>query len=233
MSKYQEVMDHIKVDDEMKKRILQNVEKKLEEAPKEVDTPKAKVVPFKRYAAIAATFAVLLLGSYAVSQVTGGITNTSSSTSVYEPAMDAASEAPAMMEEAASNSEAPAMEAAEPAVEAPAMEEAAEAPAMEEAAEAPAMEEAVEAPAMEEAAETAAEPAYNSKNEAPVIADNSAQVNAPEQAEALEPAAAPVADKAKEPLESSKAPVGAVVVTVLIAAFVLAAIIIFVRKRKR
>ena len=215
MSKYQEVMDHIKVDDEMKKRILQNVEKKLEEAPTEVVAPKAKVVPFKRYAAIAATFAVLLLGSYAVSQVTGGITNTSSSTSLYEPAMDAASEAPAMMEEAASDSEAPAMEAAEPAVEAPAMEEAAE------------------APAMEAAAETAAEPAYNSKNEAPVIADNSAQVNAPKQAEALEPAAAPVADIAKEPLESSKAPVGAVVVTVLIAAFVLAAIIIFVRKRKR
>ena len=95
MSKYQEVMDHIKVDDEMKKRILQNVEKQLEEAPKEVDIPKSKVVPFRRYAAIAATFAVLLLGSYAVSQVTGGITNTSSSTSLYEPAMDAASEAPA------------------------------------------------------------------------------------------------------------------------------------------
>jgi hypothetical protein len=199
-------MDHIKVDDEMKKRILQNVEKQLEEAPKEVDTPKAKVVPFRRYAAIAATFAVLLLGSYAVSQVTGGITNTSSSTSLYEPAMDAASEAPAMMEEAASDSEAPAMEAAEPVVE---------------------------APAMEEAAETAAEPTYNSKDEASVKAEDSAQVNAPEQAEALEPAAAPVADIAKEPLESSKAPVGAVVVTVIIAAFALAAIIIFVRKRKR
>ncbi len=211
MRKYQEVMDHIKVDDEMKKRIRQNVEKQLEEAPKEVDTPKAKVVPFRRYAAIAATFAVLLLGSYAVSQVTGGITNTSSSTSLYEPAMDAASEAPAMMEEAASDSEAPVME------------EAAEAPATENAAS----ETAAEAPVMD------AEPTYNSKNEAPVIADNSAQVNAPEQAEALEPAAAPVADIAKEPLESSKAPVGAVVVTVLIAAFVLTAIIIFVRKRKR
>ena len=203
MSKYQEVMDHIKVDDEMKKRILQNIEKQLEEAPKEGDIPKAKVVPFRRYAAIAATFAVLLLGSYAVSQVTGGVTNTSSSTSLYEPAMDAASEAPAMMEEAASDSEAPVME------------------------------EAAEAPAMEEAAETAAEPTYSNKDEAPVKAEDSAQVNAPEQAEALEPAAAPVADIAKEPLESSKAPVGAVVVTVLIAAFVLAAIIIFVRKRKR
>ncbi len=201
-------MDHIKVDNEMKKRILQNVEKQLEEAPKEVDIPKSKVVPFRRYAAIAATFAVLLLGSYAVSQVTGGITNTSSSTSLYEPAMDAASEAPAM-------------------------EEAAEAPAMEEAAEAPAMEEAAEAPAMEAETETAAEPTYSNKNEAPVKAEDSAQVNAPEQAEALEPAAAPVADIAKEPLGSSKAPIGAVAVTVLIAAFVLTVIIIFVRKRKR
>ena len=209
MSKYQEVMDHIKVDDEMKKRILQNVEKQLEEAPKEVDTPKAKVVPFRRYAAIAATFAVLLFGSYAVSQVTGGITNTSSSTSLYEPAMDAASEAPAM-EEAAS--------------EAPAMEEAAEAPATENEAS----ETAAEAPVMD------AEPTYNSKNEAPVIADNSEQVNAPEQTEALEPAAAPVVSAEDElPILGSGRPIGSVVVTVLIAAFVLTAIIIFVRKRKR
>lgn len=202
MSKYQEVMDHIKVDDEMKKRILQNVEKQLEEAPKEVDIPKSKVVPFRRYAAIAATFAVLLLGSYAVSQVTGGITNTSSSTSLYEPAMDAASEAPAM-EEAAS-----------------------EAPVMEEAAEVPVME--------NEAAETEAEPTYSNKDEAPVKAEDSAQVNAPEQTEALEPAAAPVVSAEDElPILGSGRPIGAEVVTVLIAAFVLTAIIIFVIKRKR
>ena len=178
MSKYQEVMDHIKVDDEMKKRILQNVEKQLEEAPKEVDIPKSKVVPVRRYAALAATFAVLLLGSYAVSQVTGGITNTSSSTSLYEPAMDAASEAPAM--------------------------------------------------------EEAAEPTYSNKDEAPVKAEDSAQVNAPEQTEALEPAAAPVVSAEDElPIRGSGRPIGAVVVTVLIAAFVLTAIIIFVIKRKR
>ena len=202
MSKYQEVMDHIKVDDEMKKRILQNAEKQLEEAPQEIVTPKAKVVPFRRYAAIAATFAVLLRGSYAVSQVTGGITNTSSSTSLYEPAMDAASEAPAM-EEAAS-----------------------EAPAMEEAAEAPVME--------NEAAETAAEPTYSNKDETPVKAEDSAQVNAPEQTEALEPAAAPVVSAEDElPILGSDRPIGAVVVTVLIAAFVLTAIIMFVIKRKR
>ena len=204
MSKYQDVMDHIKVDDEMKKRILQNVEKQLEEAPKEVDITKSKVVPFRRYAAIAATFAVLLLGSYAVSQVTGGITNTSSSTSLYEPAMDAASEAPAMMEEAASDSEAPVME------------------------------EAAEAPAMEAETETAAEPTYSNKDEAPVKAEDSAQVNAPEQTEALEPAAAPVVSAEDElTILGSGRPIGAVVVTVLIAAFVLTAIIIFVRKRKR
>ena len=190
MSKYQEVMDHIKVDDEMKKRILQNVEKQLEEAPKEVDIPKSKVVPFRRYAAIAATFAVLLLGSYAVSQVTGGITNTSSSTSLYEPAMDAASEAPAM--------------------------------------------EAAEAPAMEAETETAAESTYSNKDEAPVKAEDSAQVNAPEQTEALEPAAAPVVSAEDElPILGSGRPIGAMVVTVLIAAFVLTAIIIFVIKRKR
>ena len=123
MSKYQEVMNHIEVDDEMKKRILQNVQNKLEEAPKD-EAPVARVVPFRKYVAIAATFAVLLLGSYAVMQATGGIGNMSGSTSVYE--------------EAASSSEAPAMEAeADYAAEAPVMEEeadyAAEAPAMEEA----------------------------------------------------------------------------------------------------
>ena len=205
MSKYQEVMDHIKVDDEMKKRILQNVEKKLEEAPQEVVAPKAKVVPFRRYAAIAATFAVLLLGSYAVSQVTGGITNTST----------APSEAPAMMEEAASDSEAPAMEEAASSYEAPVMEEA----AAETEAEAPVMD--------------AAEPSSATKSEEPIIADNSAQTSAPESQETLQPVAAPMAEADAITVLGDSAPVGAVVVTVLIAAFILAAIIMFVIKRKR
>ena len=204
MSKYQEVMDHIKVDDEMKKRILQNVEKQLEEAPQEVVAPKAKVVPFRRYAAIAATFVVLLLGSYAVSQVTGGITNTST----------APSEAPVMMEEAASDSEAPAMEEAASSYEAPVMEEAAET-----AAEAPVMD--------------AAEPSSATKSEEPIIADNSAQTSAPESQETFQPVAAPMAEADAITVLGDSAPVGAVAVTVLIAAFILAAIIIFVIKRKR
>ena len=103
MSKYQEVMNHIEVDDEMKKLILQNVQSKLEEAPAadttKADIPGPKVVHFRRYAAIAATFAVLLLGSYAVMQVTGGIGNMATSTSVYEEAASS-SEAPAMEETA-------------------------------------------------------------------------------------------------------------------------------------
>ena len=171
MSKYQEVMNHIEVDDEMKKRILQNVQSKLEEAP-EADTTKAditkadipgpKVVHFRRYAAIAATFAVLLLGSYAVMQVTGGIGNMATSTSVYE--------------EAASSSEAP---------------------AMEETAEAQA-DNTGKKPVME----ASAKPATPAINQAATS-------------------------------EISVEPVGVIVISTLLAALVLTAIIMFVIKKKR
>ncbi|MBQ7659095.1 MAG: hypothetical protein IJS16_08915 [Butyrivibrio sp.] len=178
MSKYQEVMDHIKVDDEMKKRILQNVEKKLEEAPQEVVTPKPKVVPFKRYAAIAATFTVLLVGSYAVMQATGGIGGTNSSTSVYEP----------VMEDAASMGEEPAYEAEDSAAEAPAAE-----PSMDKA------EGAVEAPAEHDVIMQ------------PVM--NEAQPNAS--------------------VSANMEPIVPIVLTAVIAIFILVVVIIFVRKRKR
>ena len=89
MSKYNEVMDHISVDDDMKKRILQNVENKLEEHPK-APVSKAKVIPFGRYAAIAATFLVLLVGSYAVVKTTGDVRNTADSSFVYEEATEEA-----------------------------------------------------------------------------------------------------------------------------------------------
>ena len=200
MSKYQEVMNHIEVDDEMKKRILQNVQNKLEEAPK-AEAPVAKVVPFRKYAAIAATFAVLLLGSYAVMQATGGIGNMSGSTSVYE--------------EAASSSEAPAMETeADYAAEAPVMEEAAD-----YAAEAPAMEEeadyAAEAPAMEEAEDTA-----DKTGQKPVM-EASAK---PAVQEGINHAAPP---------QDSEEPVVIIAVSAVAAALVLAAIILFVIKKKK
>ena len=202
MSKYQEVMNHIKVDDEMKKRILQNVEKKLEEAPQEVVTPKPKVVPFKRYAAIAATFTVLLVGSYAVLQATGGIGGTNSSTSVYEP----------VMEEAASMAEEPSYE--EPAYEAA---DSAEAPAMEAetdgaAYEAPAMEAEADDAAFEApAAEPSMDKAENAVSMQPVM--NEAQPNAS--------------------VSANMEPIVPIVLTAVIAIFILVVVIIFVRKRKR
>ena len=87
MSKYNEVMDHISVDDDMKKRILQNVETKLEEYPT-APAKKGKVIPFSRYAAIAAAFLLLLVGSYAVVKTTGDVNNTADSSLVYEEATE-------------------------------------------------------------------------------------------------------------------------------------------------
>ncbi len=135
MNKYQRVMEHVKVDDEMKKRILQNVEKELASgAEPGHDTGNAKVVPFrqrlgdgiKRYGGMVAMVAILLVGTAAVIRITGGVSNTSAP-SMSDSAMEAPAAAPA--------------------------EEAAEAPA---ATESP-YEEAAEAPLEE--AEMAAEPA--------------------------------------------------------------------------
>ena len=71
MNKYNEVMDKVKVTDDMRKRILQNIENAdisnvtaFEEAKKKKEN---KIVPFiKRYGAVAAMFAVVLVGAYAV-----------------------------------------------------------------------------------------------------------------------------------------------------------------------
>ena len=71
MSKYNEVMDKVKVTDDMKKRILQNIENaessnvtSFEEVKKKREN---KIVPIiQRYGAVAAMFAVVLVGAYAV-----------------------------------------------------------------------------------------------------------------------------------------------------------------------
>ncbi|MBP3783435.1 MAG: hypothetical protein J6I68_09325 [Butyrivibrio sp.] len=129
MNKYQRVMEHVKVDDEMKKRILQNLEKELEsgeDKARDQVVKTSKVVPFrqrfgegiKKYGAMVAMLAILLVGTAAVIRITGGVSNTSA------PSMsDSAMEAPAA---------APEEEAAEaPAATESAYEEAAEAPAQE------------------------------------------------------------------------------------------------------
>lgn len=129
MNKYQRVMEHVKVDDEMKKRILQNLEKELEsgeDKARDQVVKTSKVVPFrqrfgegiKKHGTMVAMLAILLVGTAAVIRITGGVSNTSA------PSMsDSAMEAPAA---------APAEEAAEATVatESP-YEEAAEAPAQE------------------------------------------------------------------------------------------------------
>lgn len=122
MNKYQRVMEHVKVDDEMKKRILQNLEKEMAAEPKVVQFGRSAIRQIKRHSGMAAMFAILLLGAFAVVRITGDISNTSapsmSDTAMEAPAAEEAMEAPAATESAYE-------EAAEP-VEAPATEEAME-----------------------------------------------------------------------------------------------------------
>ena len=138
MNKYQRVMEHVKVDDEMKKRILQNLEKELESGEDKAraqDAKTSKVVPFrqrlvegiKKHGTMVAMLAILLVGTAAVIRITGGVSNTSA------PSMsDSAMEAPAAAEDAYYESaETATEEAAEPAATESPYEEAAEAPAQE------------------------------------------------------------------------------------------------------
>ncbi len=107
MNKYQEVMDHIKVDDDMKQRLLQNVEKEMALQPRVLQF-KATARRIRRYAGMAAMFGILLVGVTAVIKMNGGITNTSTA-----PMSDTAMEGIAE-------------EAAEPAYESDAMTDSAE-----------------------------------------------------------------------------------------------------------
>ena len=71
MNKYNEVMDKVKVTDEMRNRILQNIEntdiESVSQIHEAVPVKENKIVPFiRRYGAMAAMFAVILVGAYAV-----------------------------------------------------------------------------------------------------------------------------------------------------------------------
>jgi len=112
LNKYQRVMEHVKVDDDMRKRILQNVENELSKESKVVQFGRGTISQIRKHAGMAAMFAILLLGAFAVARITGGITHTSAPTM-----SDTAMEAPAPAEEAMVE------DAAEAAIE----EEAAEA----------------------------------------------------------------------------------------------------------
>ena len=88
LSKYNEVMDNIQVSEDMRNRILANIEKEMKNAGNaadksgtdvadvansaEKDSQKeklSKIVEFRRYAGIAAAFAVCVVGAYALSKV--------------------------------------------------------------------------------------------------------------------------------------------------------------------
>ena len=193
MNKYQRVMEHVKVDDEMKKRILQNVEKELESGTDKaraqgVET--SKVVPFrqrlgegiKKHGTMVAMLAILLVGTAAVIRITGGVSNTSA------PSMsDSAMEAPAAAEDAYYESaETATEEAAEPAATESPYEEAAEAPAQEaEMAAEPASNEGLmeaESPVYDsEATAEQAEPAQEAEPVKPVQPVGSAKTEGAEQ----------------------------------------------------
>ncbi len=132
MNKYQRVMEHVKVDDDMRKRILQNVEAEIAKESKVVQFGRGTISQIRKHAGMAAMFAILLLGAFAVARITGGITHTSAP-SMSDTAMEAPAEEP-LMEDAATETavEAPAPAPAEEAM----VEDAAEAAIEEEAAEA-------------------------------------------------------------------------------------------------
>ena len=95
MSKYNEVMEKVKVSKDMRDRILSGVEKELEKGAdstvsiEEITGKKkefSKINEFRKYAGIAAAFAVLVVGAYAVSKVQPFGAKMESSTMMVEEA---------------------------------------------------------------------------------------------------------------------------------------------------
>lgn len=160
MSKYNEIMDKVRVDDDMKKRILQNLAKEIEAdenlsgnlAAEDEDnnTDKSKISKFpnrrlnviKRYAFAAAACGVLFIGAYALIK-NGGLNSNYATTesATYAPAAESAattlptikdySRETSFMKDEAIETEAMMVEEPEMVAESEMMEEAAEADAAE------------------------------------------------------------------------------------------------------
>ena len=253
MNKYQRVMEHVKVDDEMKKRILQNLEKELESGTDKaraqgVET--SKVVPFrqrlgegiKKHGTMVAMLAILLVGTAAVIRITGGVSNTSA------PSMsDSAMEAPAAAEDAYYESaETATEEAAEPAATESPYEEAAEAPAQEaEMAAEPASNEGLmeaESPVYdseataEQAEEETVEPADSTQSTGSAQSQDSSETSKP--AEPAQPVGSAKTEGAEQEIIGSTQPsavhyIGPVVILLLVIAviaFIIWLIIYLIRK---
>lgn len=120
MSKYNEVMEKVKVSKDMRDRILSGVEKEM---TKEADTASkvempqkissSKIVSFRRYAGIAAAFAVLFIGTYAVFKIRSLDVATSTEMMVEEASMTTQGNHHKTADSATAMMEAEATEAAE------------------------------------------------------------------------------------------------------------------------
>ena len=90
MNKYNEVMDNIKVTEDMRSRILQNIEAEIgkDGAEETVTEPvkKAKVVDYRRIIRIASTAAAVIVGAVILSNVM--LNNSSDSTKYSDKASD-------------------------------------------------------------------------------------------------------------------------------------------------
>lgn len=129
LSKYNEAMDNLVVTEDMRKRLLANVEKEMSKAKASEkengnisEMPnntshgdKRRILEFRRYAGIAAAFVVLIVGAYAVSKAVPFSNNNSmSATSSYDAAKTETAMAPEAeyVTEAANETEEYAMESA-------------------------------------------------------------------------------------------------------------------------
>jgi hypothetical protein len=95
LSKYNEVMENVKISKDMRDRILSGVEKELEKDAGsesqvvEVTDKKriSKIVEFRRYAGVAAAFVILFVGAAAVLKIRNADMSTSSEMMVEEASM--------------------------------------------------------------------------------------------------------------------------------------------------
>ena len=196
MNKYQETMSHIEVDEEMKKRILQNVQGRLEkeagteggnieqfkaaEAGAAIEQNKTKtrkntkqgvIVFIKRFGSLAAIFAILFLGVSTAMRITGGRPTSSPS---YSTSSSYDSTAGGSAASTTTNSPAYEAEVAETAITA----EEAKDSLREDAADMAAEPVDNEAPAAEAADSGAADMAAVADNEAPATSAAEATSNA-------------------------------------------------------
>ncbi|MBR1440803.1 MAG: hypothetical protein IJ589_06220 [Lachnospiraceae bacterium] len=199
MNKYQETMSHIEVDEEMKKRILQNVQDRLEkeagteggnierfkaaEAGAAIEQNKTKtrknnkqgvIVFIKRFGSLAAIFAILFLGVSTAMRITGGRPASSPS---YSTSSSYDSTAGGSAASTTTNSPAYEAEVAETAITAEEAKDSLREDAADMAAE-PADNEAPAAEAAEAADSGATDMAAVADNEAPATSAAEATSNA-------------------------------------------------------